>query len=107
MNILEITRLSLASLGVGLLPFIFVSLLLAGVLHHTYGLRDRIRGWRWANVGLWVALIVVELVKISEEVKEGVDTRKGTKYPMSDEVIDVGVMVGVYAVVAVLEVVSR
>ncbi|MCJ1351245.1 MAG: hypothetical protein MMC33_001228 [Icmadophila ericetorum] len=107
MNILEITRLSLAHLGIGLLPFIFPSLLIAGALHHTYGFRDRVRGWRWANVGLWVGLIVVELVKLAEEGKEGVGTRKGTKYPESDEIIDVGVMVGCYVVVAVLEVLSR
>lgn len=57
------------------------------------------------NLALWVSLLAVNAVKIAEETKEGVGTRVGTKYPMSDEVIDVGVMVGVYAVLGGLEVV--
>ena len=33
--------------------------------------------------------------------------RKGSKYPVADEVTDVGVMVGVYVALGVLEVVRR
>ena len=125
MCVLEIVRLSLTHLGIGLLPFTFVSLMLALLLHllssslHrsnrslTFLTNNNIVGrtrrmWmvRWLNLGLWVGLIVCSVVKMAEEGKEGKGTRKGSKYPMSDEMVDVGVMVGVYVVVAVLEVVT-
>lgn len=86
-----------------MLPFTFVSLILAAILRVTGGLRGRVRGWRWANFALWVALAGMNGVKIAEEVKEGMGSRKGTKYPESDEVTDVAVMVGVYFLLAVLE----
>ncbi|MCJ1390353.1 hypothetical protein MMC18_003212 [Xylographa bjoerkii] len=112
MTVLEIVRLALADLGIGLLPFTFVGIILAGVLHLTSAfsrsknLLGGRRGWtRWVNLGLWAALVVVEAVKIAEEVKEGVGSRVGTKYPMADEVTDVGVMIGVYVALGVLELV--
>ncbi len=46
-------------------------------------------------------------VKIAEETKEGTGQRKGSKYPESDEITDVSVMIGVYAALGVLEVVLR
>ena len=101
---LEIARLSLADLGIGLLPFTFVTLIVAGLTRFTSGLGGRVIGWRWVNVGVWVALAVCDGVKIAEEVKEGVGMREGSKYPEKDEVTDVAVMVGVYVVLAVLEV---
>ena len=107
MCVLEITRLSLAHLGIGLLPFTFVSLILAFALHLTHGFRGKVHGWEWANVAVFIALAITNGVKIAEEVKEGIDQRKGTKYPESDEIIDVAVMVGVYAALAVLETVLR
>ena len=45
-------------------------------------------------------LAVVGVVKIVGEVKEGVNTRKGTKYPMSDQVTDVGVDIGLWVLLA-------
>lgn len=107
MCILEIARLSLADLGIGLLPFTFVSILVAGVLHATRGASGRIRGWRWANLVVWIALAIMNSIKIAEEVKEGLDTRKGSKYPESDEIIDVSVMVGVYVALGILEILAR
>ena len=107
MCVLEITRLSLAHLGIGLLPFTFVSLILAFALHFTRGFRGRVLGWKWANLSVFVALAVTNGVKIAEEVKEGTEQRKGSKYPESDEIIDVAVMVGVYAALAILETVLR
>lgn len=117
MCILEITLLALADLGTGLLPFTLLAILIAGFLHHfspslypsSRHAKPRRLGrlgpWtRGVNVALWVGLLAVSVVKIVGETKEGVGTRVGTKYPMSDEVIDVGVMVGVYAVLAGLEV---
>ncbi len=107
MCILEIARLSLADVGIGLLPFTFMSILVAGVLHATRGGRGRIRGWRWANLAVWIALAIMNSIKIAEEVKEGLDTRKGSKYPESDEIIDVSVMVGVYVALGILEILGR
>ena len=43
-------------------------------------------------------------VKVAEERKEGTGARMGSKYPVSDEITDVSVMIGVYAVLALLEV---
>lgn len=104
MCVLEIVRLSLAHLGIGLLPFTFVSIIVAGALRLTKGLQDRARGWRWANLALWVALAITNGVKIAEEVKEGTGMRKGSKYPVVDELTDVSVMIGVYAVLGIFEV---
>ncbi|MCJ1475529.1 hypothetical protein MMC13_004192 [Lambiella insularis] len=110
MCILEMVRLGLASLGIGLLPFTPVAIIVAGTLHlgSTLSRGRRIlggkRGWtRWINLALWTALIAVSGVKLAEEVKEGVNSRKGSKYPMADEVTDMGVMVGVYVALAILE----
>lgn len=102
---LEIVRLALAHLGIGLLPFTYVTLFGAFIMRLTRGLGGRIREWRWANIAVFVALLVTNGVKVAEEVKEGVNTRKGTKYPESDEIIDVSVMIGVYTVLMILELV--
>ena len=103
MCILEIVRLSLAHLGVGLLPFTFVTLITAAAVRFTKGLGGRIFGWRYLNLAVWIALAVTNGVKVAEETKEGLDMRKGSKYPVADEVTDVSVMIGVYAVLVVLE----
>lgn len=107
MCVLEIARLSLADLGIGLLPFTIVTLLVAGLLRLTRGLGGRVRGWRWANLGVWVALAATEGVKLAGEIKEGTDARKATKYPEADEITDVAVMIGVYVVLSILELVVR
>ena len=107
MCVLEIVRLSLAHLGMGLLPFTFVTLITAASLRLSRSFKRRIRGWRWVNLGAWIALAVANSVKIAEEVKEGTSQRKGSKYPESDEITDVSVMVGVYAALAILEVLVR
>ena len=104
---LEIVRLSLANLGIGLLPFTFVTLITAAVNHFTKGLGGRIPGWRYVNVAVWIALAVTSGVKVAEETKEGLGARKGSKYPVADEVTDVSVMIGVYAVLALFEISLR
>ena len=45
MCVLEIVRLSLADLGIGLLPFTFVAIIVAGVMRLTRGLQGRVRAW--------------------------------------------------------------
>lgn len=91
----------------GLLPFTFVTLILAGALRFTNGIGSRIQAWRWANLAVFIALAITNGVKIAEETKEGTGQRQGSKYPESDEITDVSVMVGVYAALGVLEVVLR
>ena len=103
MSILEVVRLSFARLGIGLLPFTFVALLVAAALRMTKGFRKRVSGWRWANIVAWVALAATNGVKLAEELKEGTGARKGTKYPESDEITDVGVMIGLYVILAILD----
>lgn len=80
---------------------------MAAALRFTNGLSGRILGWRYLNLAVWVALAVTNGVKVAEETKEGTGARKGSKYPVSDEITDVSVMIGVYVVLAVLEGSSR
>lgn len=94
-----------SQIGSGLLPFSYVGLLLGGFLHYSEGLQGRIRGWQAVNGVLWVGGIVVSVVQVVGLTNEGIDGRKGSKYPISDEVTDVAVMAGVYAVIMVLEIV--
>ena len=105
---LEIVRLSLISYGIGLLPFSYVALIIGLILHATNGLRGRIEGRMWirANTFVWVGLLAMNVAKVAGLVKmenNGI-YRTGSKYPMSDQVIDVAVMAGVYLVIAILEI---
>lgn len=101
---LEIVRLSLALIGIGLLPFTYTGLLVAFALRFSQRLRGPIQNWRWANLFFWVSLAVANSVKLTGELKEGINSRKGTKYPMIDQITDVAVMIGIFVVLGVLEV---
>ena len=103
MQTLEIVRLSLIHFGVGLLPFAYVGLLVGAALHWTNGIGGRVRGWQGVNGVMWVGGIVMSVLKAVGLSKLGISGRKGSKYPVSDQFIDVAVMAGVYAVVALLE----
>jgi len=107
MCVLEITRLSLAHLGIGLLPFTIVSLIIAAAVRLSVGLRGRLMGWRLVNLGLWIVLAATNGIKVAEEAREldglGGKQRKGSKYMVVDELTDVGVMVGVYIALGILE----
>lgn len=103
MEVLEIVRLSLIKFGIGLLPFVIIGLLVGGVFHYTHGLGDRIWMWQAINISVWAGGMVFSIIKTVGLVYEGVEERKGTKYPMEDQITDTGVMAGVYAVLVVLE----
>jgi hypothetical protein len=107
MCVLEITRLALVHLGIGLLPFTFVSLVVAAAVRLSVGLRGRLMGWRVVNLGLWIVLAVTNGIKVAEEVREldGLRgrQRKRSKYMVVDELTDVGVVVGVYIALRILE----
>jgi hypothetical protein len=103
MQTLEIVRLELLHFGIGLLPFAYVGLILGALLHWSEGAKGRVRGWQFINAVFWVGGVVMCTVQVVGLDNEGIDGRKGSKYPISDQVIDVAVMAGVYAVVAILE----
>ena len=103
MMTLEIVRLELLPFGIGLLPFAYVGFILGAVLHWSEGFKGRIRGWQTINGVLWIGGIVMSAVQVAGLAKEGINGRKGSKYPISDQVIDVAVMAGVYAMIAILE----
>lgn len=103
MQTLEIVRLELLHFGISLLPFVYVGLLMGMLLHYTQGFKGRVRGWQAVNAVVWVGGIVMTVVKVVGLSNEGIEGRKGSKYPVSDQVIDVAVMAGVYAFIAILE----
>ena len=103
MCILEMVRLSITHLGIGLLPFTLVTIITAAAVRFTRGFRGRIVGWKYLNLMVWIALAITNGVKVAEERKEGTGARKGSKYPVGDEITDVSVMIGVYAVLVLLE----
>jgi hypothetical protein len=51
--------------------------------------------------------MVMSVVKVAGLVRMGINGREGSKYPVLDQVIDVAVMAGIYAVIAVLELALR
>lgn len=107
MQILEIVRLCLIHFGVGLLPFAFVALLFVLASHLIASYRGALepRLIVAANTLVWVGLMVMEIVKtvgLVYQEHKGV-SRKGSKYPVSDQVIDCGVMAGVYLALALGE----
>jgi hypothetical protein len=105
MQVLEIVRLELLHFGIGLLPFTIVGLIMGALLHWSEGAKGRIRGWQTINAVIWIGGVVMSAVQVVGLIKEGINGRKKSKYPISDQVIDVAVMAGVYAVVGILELV--
>jgi len=105
MEILEIVRLELLKYGIGLIPFTYAGLLLGALLHHTEGLKGKVRGWQLINYVIWLGGIAMSVVKVVGLTNEGINGRKGSKYPIADQVTDVSTIAGVYLAIALLEVV--
>lgn len=101
-DILQIVRLALADRGVGLLPFNLAGILIMLVLMH-------VRAPDLSAVSLtilvfWTMLLSFTSVALGGLGKlNGVEDRKGTEYLLSDEMIDVGVQIGLYAVFLIVE----
>ncbi|KAJ6787166.1 hypothetical protein PWT90_07923 [Aphanocladium album] len=102
MHTLEIVRLSLIHFGIGLLPFAYVGLLLGAALHWSKGAAGKVPAWLPVNMVVWLGGMIMSIVKVVG-LDDEPDLRKGSKYPMSDQVLDVAVIAGVYGVVAALE----
>lgn len=106
MESLEIARLVVAKLGIGLLPFVWVGVLVACAMHAFLKTRSAMG----ASVVFWIALAAVMAIKLSTLIKEeGQSERTGVanNYPLGDQVTDVGTMIGVEVVLAVLEIIGR
>lgn len=104
---LEIARLDIAELGIGLLPFTYVGVIVAGVGHVLTEKRASIV--RGLGVLYWLMLAVAMALKVAALVEEeGTHNRVevASKYPLGDEVTDLSVMLGVEIVLALLEVLT-
>ena len=106
MMALEIARLSFADLGIGLLPFTFGGILAALVLRSSW----QARAVRLLNAVYWILLAAVMTVKFIAELDENMGSERRVKgdgvvgmYPTSDEIIDVATIMGVAAMLSVLE----
>ncbi|GAC93929.1 hypothetical protein PHSY_001497 [Pseudozyma hubeiensis SY62] len=102
MNILQIVRLALANRGVGLLPFNLAGILIVLVLMHLRSASPpAVSLTIWS---FWTLLVAFTSVALGGMGKlKGVEDRLGTEYLLSDEMIDVGVQVGLYAVFWIVE----
>ncbi|SAM74873.1 uncharacterized protein UBRO_01262 [Ustilago bromivora] len=102
MNILQIVRLALADRGAGLLPFNLAGILIVLVLML---LRTPVlRAVNSTILAFWTMLLTFTAVALPGMGKlEGIEDRKGTEYLLSDEKIDVGVQIGLYAVFWLVE----
>lgn len=100
---MQIVRLALANRGVGLLPFNLAGILIVLVLMH---LRTSSPiAVSMTIVAFWSMLITFTAVSLGGFGKlVSVEDRQGTEYLLSDEMIDVGVQVGLYAVFWIVEV---
>ncbi|KAL9938063.1 hypothetical protein V8E36_002686 [Tilletia maclaganii] len=106
MNVLQITRLALADRGVGLLPFNLAGILIALflMLHPSPPTRTARTATSAALFFYWSLLIVFTAVAIATmQALKGTEDRLGTEYLLSDELLDVGVQVGCYAVFWLVE----
>ncbi|APA08710.1 predicted protein [Sclerotinia sclerotiorum 1980 UF-70] len=102
----EIVRLSMLHYGIGLIPFAYVGLLLSAFLFWSEGMQGRIKWWQGINMIVWIGGIAVSVVQvIALEQQFGINGSKGSKYPVSDQILDIAVMAGVYAVIALLEII--
>ncbi|SOV07288.1 uncharacterized protein UDID_01262 [Ustilago sp. UG-2017a] len=102
MNILQIVRLALADRGAGLLPFNLAGILIVLVLMHLR--TPDLRAVSSTILAFWTMLLTFTAVALPGMGKlEGIEDRKGTEYLLSDEKIDVGVQIGLYAVFWLVE----
>lgn len=104
MTTLEVARLSILQFGIGLLPFLYVGLILGAFLHLVNPL-VRLANWEIINAVIWLGGMIMSSIKCVElsRLPGGMHGRKGSKYPASDQILDVAVMAGLYAILLILE----
>jgi len=99
MNVVQIARLVKDEEGVGLLPFV-----LGGLFVSLAGLRDRGRGLCYILLSYWTLSIVFTALDLARLSKLNVlNPAKGSQYPSSDKVVDNAVLLGLYAILAFIE----
>lgn len=118
---LEIARSVVAQIGIGLMPFNYVGIWLALVVHIGTERNSRLaflskgdgkrRGMlRFVSAFFWITLLVAMALKIAGvqlEISMGYSrTGQQAQYPLSDEVTDTATMIGVEFVLAILEIVA-
>lgn len=111
---LEIARLVDAQLGIGLLPFLYPAYIFAAGFRAVVDFKWVATGRKYGvvvkvvNELFWLMLIVVFAIKVGAYSLQGLNSRDGRSpvdnYKVVDEVTDVGVMIGVALVLAVMEV---
>nr|GAT60758.1 predicted protein [Mycena chlorophos] len=107
MTILELVRLGLENLGVGLLPVNTLGLLCAFIVLLRERVHGRSRTLLPIFVAYWLFELVVEAVKTARLNKlQQVDptTSKDSKYPSSDWFLDNAVMLALYCIFCVTEI---
>ncbi|KAE8219402.1 hypothetical protein CF319_g6895 [Tilletia indica] len=106
MNVLQIVRLALANRGIGLLPFNLAGILIALflMLAPSSPSRKARSATSLALFLFWSLLIAFTSVALAHLTSlKGIEDRLGTEYLLSDEALDVGVQVGLYAVFWLVE----
>lgn len=103
-DILEIVRLYLADRGAGLLPFSLAAILLVIILMHV-PLPVHARPVANALILVfWILSLVFTSVKLATLNRlRDIEPRARTEYLNSDQVLDVGVMVGLYGLEILVE----
>ncbi|CEH15762.1 hypothetical protein CBOM_04981 [Ceraceosorus bombacis] len=107
MNILEIVRLYLAHRGAGLLPFTLAGIVLVLIVIHVR-VTPHIRLLTSSiTLFFWILSVVFTSVKLATLSKlQGPEPRIGgyeDEYHDADQLIDVGVIVGLYAIFVIVE----
>lgn len=103
-DVLELVRLYLADREAGLLPFTLGGILLSLLLLHlpaAPSMRPLASGLLLLFWSLSLGLTATKLATIKR--LEGPEPRIGTKYPASDQVIDLAVIVGLYGFFVICE----
>lgn len=103
-DVLEIVRLYLADRGAGLLPFTLASLVIVLVLMHVPLPGKMLLPTSALLLTFWTFSLVFTSVQLSTLAHlANVEPRAKTEYLNSDQQIDVGVIVGLYAVEFLVE----
>lgn len=101
---MEIARLYLADRGAGLLPFTLASLVIVIVLIHVPMSVGRLRALSLTILTFLLFITVFTAVKLATLAQlRNVEPRLQTEYLNSDQIIDVSVIVGLYALEIVVE----
>lgn len=103
-DILEVVRLYLADRGAGLLPFTLASLVIVLILMHVPLPGKMLLPTSALILSFWTLSLVFTSVQLSTLAHlANIEPRAKTEYLNSDQQIDVGVIVGLYAIEFLVE----